>query len=292
MPEAAQGIEELKAGVSTSDILNGGLRALDLAASGNISVAEAAQSLLRRRPDPVQARRGPPSHIADPFLAAAAGKAQGGARNVAGPEPGRLDQTGAGLSIEETVGTLAAFASAGLPRQRRKTSLTMLQSCKTRRSSRRSSACCSDCTCTTRQEHRRNGEPAGQLKENLRDDGAARRALAQLALTRQARRQRALPARRRASRSGRRKSTSRGTRRSRWHPYGQPWARGGIDSRARDLAWRFFRRHDSREALTSLVNASNSLRPGQDDDRRYRRLRLRARWRSAHSRRSRPARHS
>lgn len=44
--EAAQGIEELaKAGVSTSDILGGGLKgALDLAAAGGISVQEASES--------------------------------------------------------------------------------------------------------------------------------------------------------------------------------------------------------------------------------------------------------
>lgn len=44
--EAASGIEELsKAGVSTTDILNGGLKgALDLAAAGGVSVSEAAET--------------------------------------------------------------------------------------------------------------------------------------------------------------------------------------------------------------------------------------------------------
>ena len=113
--EAAQGIEELaKAGVSTSDILKGGLRgALDLAASGNISVAEAAESAASAMTQ-FKLEGSSVPHIAD-LLAAAAGKAQGGvhemsqALNQAG-----LIASGAGLSIEETVGTLAAFASAGL----------------------------------------------------------------------------------------------------------------------------------------------------------------------------------
>lgn len=113
--EAAQGIEELaKAGVSAQDVLAGGLDgALDLAAAGGISVAEAAETAATAMTqfglsgDKV-------THLAD-LLAAGAGKAQGGVSDLgmALKQSGLVaDQTG--LSIEETVGGLTAFASAGL----------------------------------------------------------------------------------------------------------------------------------------------------------------------------------
>lgn len=113
--EAAQGIEELaKAGVSTADILGGGLAgALDLAAAGGIGVGEAAETAASAM---TQFRLGGEqvTHIAD-LLAAGAGKAQGGVSDMAQA----LNQAGLvssqmGLSIEETVGSLTAFASAGL----------------------------------------------------------------------------------------------------------------------------------------------------------------------------------
>lgn len=113
--EAAQGIEELaKAGVETADILNGGLAgALDLAAAGAMAVGDAAElSATAMTQFKLQGKDIP--HIAD-LLAAGAGKAQGSvhdlgmALNQAG-----LVASGTGLSIEETTGTLAAFASAGL----------------------------------------------------------------------------------------------------------------------------------------------------------------------------------
>lgn len=113
--EAAQGIEELaKAGVATADILGGGLSgALSLAAAGQIEVGEAAEvaasalTQFRLRGQDV-------GHIAD-LLAAGAGKAQGSVRDMSMA----LNQAGLvssqmGLSIEDTVGTLASFASAGL----------------------------------------------------------------------------------------------------------------------------------------------------------------------------------
>ena len=113
--EAAQGIEELaKAGVSTNDILNGGLNgALDLAAAGAVSVGEASEAAASAMTQFGLSGDKVP-HIAD-LLAAAAGKAQGGVSDMSQA----LNQAGlvasaAGLSIEETVGTLAAFASAGL----------------------------------------------------------------------------------------------------------------------------------------------------------------------------------
>lgn len=113
--EAAGAIEELaKAGVSTADILGGGLTgALNLAASGAIEVADAAEIASTAM---VQFGLGGEdvSHIAD-LLAAGAGKAQGGVGDLgmALKQAGLVaDQTG--LSIEETTAGLTAFASAGL----------------------------------------------------------------------------------------------------------------------------------------------------------------------------------
>lgn len=113
--EAAQGIDELaKAGVSTQDILGGGLTgALSLAAAGSLDVGEAAEiaasalTQFKLSGDKVP-------HLAD-LLAAAAGKAQGSVQDMGAA----LNQTGlvaasTGLSIEETTAGLAAFASAGL----------------------------------------------------------------------------------------------------------------------------------------------------------------------------------
>ncbi|MEV7267054.1 phage tail tape measure protein [Micromonospora aurantiaca] len=113
--EAAQGIEELaKAGVSTAAILGGGLRgALDLAAAGGLDVAEAAETAASAMTQFNLEGRDVP-HIAD-LLAAAAGKAQGSVHDMGYA----LSQAGLvahqmGLSVEDTTGTLAAFASAGL----------------------------------------------------------------------------------------------------------------------------------------------------------------------------------
>jgi TP901 family phage tail tape measure protein len=113
--EAAGGIEALaKAGVSTEDILGGGLTgALDLAAAGEIGVAEAAEQAATAMTQFGLAGSDVP-HIAD-LLAAGAGKAQGEVTDMGDA----LNQAGLvansmGLSIEETTGSLAAFASAGL----------------------------------------------------------------------------------------------------------------------------------------------------------------------------------
>lgn len=113
--EAAGGIEALaKAGVSAQDTLGGGLKgALDLAAAGNLDVAGSAETAATAMTQFGLAGSDVP-HIAD-LLAAAAGKAQGEVSDFAGA----LNQSGLvasqfGLSIEETTGTLAAFASAGL----------------------------------------------------------------------------------------------------------------------------------------------------------------------------------
>lgn len=127
--EAAKGIDELaKAGVSTKDILGGGLTgALSLAAAGSLEVGDAAEiaasalTQFKLSGDKVP-------HLAD-LLAAGAGKAQGSVKDLGMA----LNQTGlvaasTGLSIEETTGGLAAFASAGLIGSDAGTSMkTMLQ---------------------------------------------------------------------------------------------------------------------------------------------------------------------
>lgn len=113
--EAAEGVTELgKAGLSTADILGGALEgSLDLAAAGEIAVADAAEiaatTLIQFR-----LRGEDATHVAD-LLAAGAGKAQGGVSELSQA----LSQSGLvasqfGLSAEETIGTLSAFASAGL----------------------------------------------------------------------------------------------------------------------------------------------------------------------------------
>lgn len=113
--EAAGAIEELaKAGLSTQSIIGGGLTgALDLAAAGGLEVADAAgiasTTLQQFRLSGDQA-----SHVAD-VLAAGAGKAMGDVSDLSMA----LSQSGTvaaqfGLSLEETTGSLAAFASKGL----------------------------------------------------------------------------------------------------------------------------------------------------------------------------------
>lgn len=113
--EAAQGVENLlKAGVSAQDTLGGGLKgALDLAAAGNLSVAEsseiAATAMTQFKLNGSQI-----PHLAD-LLAAGAGKAQGEVTDLGQAlNQSGLVASGFGLSIEETTGTLSAFAAAGL----------------------------------------------------------------------------------------------------------------------------------------------------------------------------------
>lgn len=113
--EAAGAIEELaKAGVSTADILGGGLDgALDLAASGAIAVGDAAE-IAATAMTQFGLKGSDVTHIAD-LLAAGAGKAQGGVGDLGAA----LNQAGlvanqTGLTIEETTAGLTAFAAAGL----------------------------------------------------------------------------------------------------------------------------------------------------------------------------------
>lgn len=113
--EAAQGIEELsKAGVSTSAILSGGLKgALDLAAAGQIKVGQAAEIAASAMTQFKLSGKDVP-HVAD-LLAAGAGKAQGSVEDLSRAlGQGGLVAAQMGLSVEDTTGTLAAFASAGL----------------------------------------------------------------------------------------------------------------------------------------------------------------------------------
>jgi TP901 family phage tail tape measure protein len=131
--EAAQAIDELaKAGVSTKDILGGGLSgALNLAAAGGMQVAKAAEiaaTAMTVFGKNYEDKGKLAVHVSD-LLAAGAGKAQGSVEDMGMA----LNQTGlvakqTGLSIEETTGGLAAFASAGLMGSDAGTSMkTMLQ---------------------------------------------------------------------------------------------------------------------------------------------------------------------
>lgn len=122
--DAAQAIvEEGKAGISTANILKGGLRgALDLAAAGSIGVGDAAEytatALVQFHLGGDKAR-----HVAD-LLAASANKAQGEVTDMSLA----LSYIGvpahaAGISLEETVGTIALLAKNGLIGEKAGTSL-------------------------------------------------------------------------------------------------------------------------------------------------------------------------
>lgn len=113
--EAAGGIEALaKAGVSASDTMGGGLTgALNLAAAGNLDVADSAEVAATAMAQFNLKGKDVP-HIAD-LIAAGAGKAQGEVSDMAmALKQGGLVASQFGISIEETTGTLAAFANAGL----------------------------------------------------------------------------------------------------------------------------------------------------------------------------------
>ena len=113
--EAAQGITELsKAGVSTADILGGGLTgALSLASAGQIGVADAAE-IASTALTQFNLKGGQVGHIAD-LLAAGANKAQGGVGDLgAALKQAGLVASQTGLSVEETTAGLTSFAAAGL----------------------------------------------------------------------------------------------------------------------------------------------------------------------------------
>jgi hypothetical protein len=113
--ESAAAITELaKAGVSTADVLGGGLTgALNLAAAGEMEVADAAE--VGATALSVFGLKGSEmSHVAD-LLAAGAGKAQGSVHDMGmALNQSALVADQAGLSIEDTTGALAMFAANGL----------------------------------------------------------------------------------------------------------------------------------------------------------------------------------
>lgn len=113
--ESADTINELgKAGLSTSDILSGGLSgALNLAASDGMAVGDAAE-LMATTLKQFNLTGAQSSQVAD-ALAAGAGKAVGSAHDLGLA----LNQAGMvshsfGISMQETTGTLAAFADSGM----------------------------------------------------------------------------------------------------------------------------------------------------------------------------------
>lgn len=113
--EAADAIYELvKAGVDAEDIIAGGMAgAMALAAAETMDAAESA-AIMASALTQFNLEGSESAHVAD-LLVAAAGKAQGSAHDLGFA----LKQSGLvanqfGLSIEETTGTLALFASAGL----------------------------------------------------------------------------------------------------------------------------------------------------------------------------------
>lgn len=122
--EAAQAIEELaKAGVSTADILAGGLRgSLDLAAAGQLDVARAAE-ITSTALNQFGLTGNQATHVAD-VLAAGAGKAMGSVDDLAeglkyvGPVAKAM-----GVSLEDTTGVLALFAQQGIIGEQAGTSL-------------------------------------------------------------------------------------------------------------------------------------------------------------------------
>jgi TP901 family phage tail tape measure protein len=113
--QAADGITELsKAGVSTANILGGGLKgSLALAAAGQLSVGESA-TIAASAMTQFKLSGDQIPHVAD-LLAAGAGKAQGSVHDLGAA----LNQSGLvaaqfNLSVEDTTGALAEFANAGL----------------------------------------------------------------------------------------------------------------------------------------------------------------------------------
>ena len=127
--ESADAINELgKAGLSTSDILSGGLSgALNLAASDGMAVGDAAE-LMATTLKQFNLTGAESTQVAD-ALAAGAGKAVGSAHDLGlALNQAGLVSNSMGVSMQETTGTLAAFANAGMIGSDAGTSLkTMLQ---------------------------------------------------------------------------------------------------------------------------------------------------------------------
>ena len=122
--EAAGAIENLaKAGVATADILGGGLQgALDLAAAGQLEVADAAEFTATALTQ-FQLAGTEATHVAD-LLAAGAGKAQGEVADMAlALSYAGVPAANLGVSIEETAGSIALFAKNGIIGERAGTTL-------------------------------------------------------------------------------------------------------------------------------------------------------------------------
>lgn len=122
--QAAEAITELgKAGISTSDILGGGLSAaLNLAASDNLDLGTAA-SIAATTMQQFGLSGKDAGHVAD-LLAAGANKALGGVEDLAnglkfvGPVAASM-----GVSLDETTAALASFANQGILGEQAGTSL-------------------------------------------------------------------------------------------------------------------------------------------------------------------------
>jgi len=127
--EAAKAEAELaKAGLSTADILGGALSgALSLASAGSLDLAEAADTAAKAM-NVFDLKGSDVSHIAD-VLAAAANKSAVDVHELGQAlRAGGLAAKNAGLSLEDTVGVLAAFGDNALIGQDAGTSFkTMLQ---------------------------------------------------------------------------------------------------------------------------------------------------------------------
>jgi TP901 family phage tail tape measure protein len=107
-------IEMVKAGISVKDILGGALPgALQLAAAGQIDVADATEiATIAMTQFGLKGKDIP--HVAD-LLTAGADKALGGVQDLGEAlKSGGLVAAQFGVSLDETVGTLSAFANAGL----------------------------------------------------------------------------------------------------------------------------------------------------------------------------------
>lgn len=127
--EAAKAQAELaKAGLATSDILGGALSgSLALASAGSLDLAESAD-IAAKTMNVFQLEGKDVGHIAD-VLAAAANKSATDVHEMGEAlRMGGLAANSAGMSLEETVGTLSAFADRALVGSDAGTSLkTMLQ---------------------------------------------------------------------------------------------------------------------------------------------------------------------
>lgn len=113
--QAGQAEEELaKAGISTADILGGALKgSLNLAAAGQMDLADAA-TIAAQAMNLFHLKGSEVPHIAD-VLAASANKSAAGMGDMgAALKQGGLVASQFGLTLEDTVGTLSAFADRAL----------------------------------------------------------------------------------------------------------------------------------------------------------------------------------